>query len=162
MPYNTTDLRRKDRALTESDAGAMLAGSTHGVLCLQHPGGGGYGVPLNYVWDGADCLYMHCAGDGLKLRCLQANPQVSFVILGEATILPAQFSTEYESIVVQGTMEIVADTSEKRRALELLIRRLTPGEITRGMQYIDRALAATTVLRLRIREFCGKAHIISR
>ena len=27
-------------------------------------GGRGYGMPLNYVWDGADALYIHCAPDG--------------------------------------------------------------------------------------------------
>ena len=75
MHYETTNLRRKDRALHETDARLILHAGEYGVLSLQAPEGGGYGVPMNYVWDGADSLYLHCAGEGFKLCCLQAQPK---------------------------------------------------------------------------------------
>lgn len=144
--------------MSETDARRLLADSDHAVLCLQNPGGGGYGVPINYVWDEKDTIYMHSASDGHKLRCVRACPQASLVVTGAAQVLPPLFSTAYESVVAQGVVEIVEDAGEKRQALELLIRKLTPGEVERGLQYIDRALESTAVLRLRISRFCGKAH----
>lgn len=158
MLYNTTNLRRKDRCMAEADARQLLSTSTHGILCLQAPTGGGYGIPLNYAWNEADCIFMHCASEGFKMKCIETNPLASLVVTGSSRLLPAQFSTAYESVVVQGRVDIVTDAAEKRQALKLLIHRLTPGEAARGAEYIGRALAATTVLRLRIREFCGKAH----
>ncbi len=158
MHYETSNLRRKDRALNETDPRLLLQSGEYGVLSLQAPEGGGYGVPMNYVWDGADSLYLHCAGEGFKLCCLQAQPKAGFVIIGSHNILPEKFSTAYESVMLQGECSIVTDDEEKRTALQLLIRKLTPGEAVKGAAYIDRALATTTVLRLSINSFCGKAH----
>ena len=158
MHYETTNLRRKDRALPETDARLILHEEEYGVLSLQAPEGGGYGVPLNYAWNGADSLYLHCAGEGFKLSCLQAQPKASFVIIRNHSILPEKFSTAYESVILQGECSIVTAETEKRAALQLMIQKLTPGETARGAAYIDRALAATTVLRFSINSFCGKAH----
>lgn len=82
MKYNTSALRRQDRALPREAACELLQNSEYGTLCMQEIEGGGYGVPLNYVWDGGDCLYMHCAPVGHKLDCLDCSPKVTFVITG--------------------------------------------------------------------------------
>ena len=158
MHYETTNLRRKDRALPETDARLILHEGEYGVLSLQAPEGGGYGVPMNYVWNGADLLYLHCAGEGFKLCCPQTQPKASFVIIRSHNILPEKFSTAYESVILQGECGIVTEEEEKRAALQLMIQKLTPGEAVRGAAYIDRALADTTVLRFSINSFCGKAH----
>ena len=158
MRYDTSTLRRQDRALPEDAACQLLQESKSGVLCLQDTAGGGYGVPLNYVWDGAETLYMHCAGEGHKLDCLRQEPRVTFVISGSSRILPAKFSTAYESVLVHGRACIVEAENEKIRALQLLIQKLTPQEQARGDEYIARAIHATTVIRLSIERVCGKAH----
>lgn len=158
MIYEASELRRQDRAMRETEARQILAEEEYGVLSLQAPEGGGYGVPMNYVWDGADALYLHCAGEGFKLECLKTHPQAGFVIVRSHRILPEKFSTAYESVMLRGTCNTVKDEEEKRRALQLLIQKLTPGEVGRGDAYINRALAATTVLRLSIAAFCGKVH----
>lgn len=158
MLYNTDSMRRKERAMTETEARHLLSTCTHGTLCLQDTAGGGYGVPINYAWDGGNCLFLHGAPEGHKMQCLRENPRVSFIVTGNAGILAEQFSTAYESVIVQGIAEEVTDSAEKREALLLLIRTLTPHETDRGMQYIERAVNATTVLRIRITTYCGKAH----
>lgn len=158
MQYNTSSLRRQDRALPCEDALALLRTSEFGILCLQDTAGGGYGVPLNYAWDGADSLYMHSAPAGHKLDCLAREARATFIITGSTQLLPEQFSTAYESVQVQGEAEVVTDDAAKAKALELLIQKLTPQESARGAAYIERALHATTVVRLRIRTICGKAH----
>lgn len=158
MQYDTSSLRRQDRALPEQTACQLLSESESGTLCLQDTAGGGYGVPLNYAWDGAEALYMHCAGVGHKLDCLQQEPRVTFVVTGSSRIIPAKFTTAYESVLVHGRAHLVEAEDEKFRALQLLIQKLTPQEQLRGDEYIARAIHSTTVIRLSIERICGKAH----
>ena len=156
--YTTRSLRRQDRAMTEQDARLLLRGATHAVLCMENIEGGGYGIPINYAWDEEDSIYFHCAASGHKLSCLQNNPRVSLVVLKAPCVLGEQFSMAYESVIVQGNVDIVNSSEEKRKALALLIQRITPQHIERGEQYINRAVDVTTVLRLKISEFSGKSH----
>lgn len=158
MRYDTSTLRRQDRALPEEAACQLLQESKSGVLCLQDTVGGGYGIPLNYAWDGAEALYMHCAGEGHKLNCLRQEPRATFVVTGSNSILPDKFSTAYESVLVHGRAHIVEAEDEKLHALQLLIQKLTPQEQARGEEYIARAIHATTVIRFCIDRFSGKAH----
>ena len=72
MPYDNSAVRRQDRLLDEARARELLAGGRFGVLSLVD-GDGAYGIPVNYVWDGDDSLYVHCAPDGRKLRPLCAR-----------------------------------------------------------------------------------------
>lgn len=156
--YTTRPLRRQDRAMTEQDARLLLAEATCGVLCMENIDGGGYGIPINYAWDEEDSIYFHCASIGYKLRCIQNNPRVSLVVLKDPCVLGEQFSMAYESVIVQGNVDIVNEPEEKRKTLTLLIQSITPQYIERGEQYINRAIDATTVLRLKISEFSGKSH----
>ena len=77
MPYDNSAVRRQDRLLDEARARDLLAGGRFGVLSLVD-GDGAYGIPVNYVWDGDDSLYVHCAPDGRKLRCIDRRDRVSF------------------------------------------------------------------------------------
>ena len=144
--------------MTEQDARLLLRGATHAVLCMENIEGGGYGIPINYAWDEEDSIYFHCAATGHKLSCLQNNPLVSLVVMKAPSVLGEQFSMAYESVIVQGNVDIVNSSEEKRKALALLIQRITPQHIERGEQYINRAVDVTTVLRLKISEFSGKSH----
>ena len=158
MQYDTSHLRRQERALPREEAFQLLHTAEFGTLCLQDTEGGGYGVPLNYVWDGGERIYMHCAPSGHKLNCLAQEPRVTFVVTGRMRILPEEFSTAYESVLVHGHARQVLNESEKRQALQMLIEKLTPQEAARGAQYISRAIKATCVLCLSISTICGKAH----
>ena len=99
MPYDNSAVRRQDRLLDEARARELLAGGRFGVLSLVD-GDGAYGIPVNYVWDGDDSLYVHCAPDGRKLRCIDRRDRVSFCVVGATEVCPAQFTTAYESIVL--------------------------------------------------------------
>lgn len=61
MNYQNDSVRRQDRLLDQPEATELLRRGEYGILCMQRPEGGGYGVPLNYVWDEADAIYIHCA-----------------------------------------------------------------------------------------------------
>ena len=59
MNYQNDSIRRQDRLLDQPEATELLRRGEYGILCMQRPEGGGYGVPLNYVWDEADAIYIH-------------------------------------------------------------------------------------------------------
>lgn len=85
MIYDNSGVRRQDRLLTEAEARGLLAAGEYGVLSMCD-GGEAYGIPVSYVWDGAESLYIHCAPEGRKLRCLEAAPQVSFCVTGRTHV----------------------------------------------------------------------------
>ena len=90
MNYQNDSVRRQDRLLDQPEATELLRRGEYGILCMQRPEGGGYGVPLNYVWDEADAIYIHCAPEGRKLHCLRECDRVTFCIVGKTQVLPAR------------------------------------------------------------------------
>lgn len=60
MKYNNETVRRRDRLMDETRALELLRTSEYGVLSMVADGGG-YGIPINFVWDGKDSIYIHCA-----------------------------------------------------------------------------------------------------
>ena len=71
MEYNNSGVRRQDRLLQHDSACLLLRKGEYGVLSMVD-GGVPYAVPVSYVWDGQSSVYVHCAPEGRKLRCLSA------------------------------------------------------------------------------------------
>jgi nitroimidazol reductase NimA-like FMN-containing flavoprotein (pyridoxamine 5'-phosphate oxidase superfamily) len=115
----------------------------------------GYGVPLNYVFYG-NAFYFHCAKEGSKLDYLRNNPKVSFCVVGETKVLPSQFGTLYESVIVFGNTSVVEGT-EKLEALKQLIEKYSGEYIREGKEYIDKLYGKVNVIRLTAESICGKA-----
>ena len=62
MKFNNDEIRRQDRQLDEKRAFEILKEGEYGVLSMQEENGeGAYGVPLSYVWDRGNSIYIHCA-----------------------------------------------------------------------------------------------------
>lgn len=156
MKYDNEGVRRQDRLLDEARAMELLAGAEYGVMSMAGDDGRGYGVPLNYVWDGSSSLYIHCAPDGEKLRAVRANPDVSFCIVGRTNLLPERFTTEYESVVMRCRAVTGLDDGEKMRALRLLVEKLSPGHVELGMKYSQKSFHRVEIIRLDILTMSGK------
>lgn len=148
-------LRRTDRAISEAEAAALLARGEYGVLSTRGADGGPYGVPLSYCYvNGA--LYFHCAVTGRKLDHLAAEPRVSFCVVGHTELLPEQFATRYESVIVAGTaQEVFAE--EKQMALEALVAKYSAAFRDDGHKYIASHGDKTRVFRIDVAELSGKA-----
>jgi nitroimidazol reductase NimA-like FMN-containing flavoprotein (pyridoxamine 5'-phosphate oxidase superfamily) len=149
-------MRRKDRAISEQAAWEILKKADHGVLSLISPEGEPYGLPLNYcVIDGA--IYFHCAMAGRKLDCLSANPAVSFCAIGSAEIIPREFTTRYESVIVFGRAGEVTG-AEKTLALEGLIARFSGEFPDEGLAMIESMGDVTKVIKISIESLTGKSN----
>ncbi len=148
-------LRRTDRALPIEEARQLLALGEFGVLASADTSGQPYATPLSYVLLG-DSLYFHCAREGRKLDNLTANARVCFCVVGRTEVLPAEFATRYESVLVSGTAREVRG-AEKLAALRALAAKYSPDHPEDGERYIERHQAATRVIRIIIEAVSGKA-----
>jgi nitroimidazol reductase NimA-like FMN-containing flavoprotein (pyridoxamine 5'-phosphate oxidase superfamily) len=114
-----------------------------------------YLVPLNFGYrDG--CLYFHSSPQGKKLDILMVNPHVSFsaqdrVMLKEGPTA-CKYGMRYTSVIGSGTAEIVTESSEKEKGLDVILEHyhLEPTIYTQEM------LDDLVVIRLEIAEISYK------
>lgn len=148
------NVRRKDREMDVELATQLLAEGNYGVLSTVGADGQAYGVPLNYVFKN-NCLYFHCALEGHKLENIKANNKVSFCVVGRAKVLPDQFSTQYESVVVFGTASEVQG-SEKLDVLLSFVEKYSPEFIEEGKKTIAKFNDKTRAIKVAINHISGK------
>lgn len=160
MRYDNSKVRRQDRLLSLDAAGDLLRNGEFGVLSMRTDDGGAYGVPLNYVWDGDESIYIHCAPDGRKLNCISECDKVSFCVVGRTNVLSSQFTTEYESIVLSCNAATRLESEERMKALMLIVRKYSPGDVEVGAKYAEKSFHRTAVIRLDIKEWSGKTKAV--
>ena len=156
MKYNTEHIRRQDRVMEESRARELLTEAEYVVMSMTDANGLPYGIPVNMVFDSPDHAYIHCAPEGKKLRAVALHPDVSVCIVGHVNLLPSKFTTEYESVVLQGKAHIITDDTERRHAIELILHKYSPNDIERGWFYANKSLPRTAIIRIDFTEFSGK------
>jgi len=149
------DIRRKDRTMDNEKARQLLETGEYGFLAMCGKNSYGYGIPLNYVLEGNN-IYFHCAPDGFKLENIKKNNRVSFCVVGRTKVLPGQFSTAYESVLVFGRIIGGLPAEERRKALDLLVARYSPGFTDISKTYISKSFHRTNILRLDIEHLSGK------
>jgi nitroimidazol reductase NimA-like FMN-containing flavoprotein (pyridoxamine 5'-phosphate oxidase superfamily) len=149
-------MRRADKAITDAD-------ELHRILddaLVLHLGlvddGRPYVVPLNFGREG-DTLYLHCASEGRKLRCLRAQPEVCVEVerLIRVTNGPTAcgaWTSHYESVIGFGTATVV-DDEERRLGLQAIMAKYSG---RRDWEFAPQTLAKTTVVRVALSSLGGK------
>lgn len=160
MKYINDTVRRQDRLMTESRALELLKTSEYGILSMVDEKGNPYGIPVNYVWDGKNSIYIHCAPEGKKLRAISQNAQVSFCIVGNVNILPKNFTTEYESVLLYGEAHIGLTNEEKMQALGLLVDKLSSNYKELGDKYSRASFHRVEIIRVDFTTFTGKCKTV--
>ena len=149
------EMRRSDREISSEEAFRILQKAEYGVMSTVFEGRFPYGVPLNFcVID--NHIYFHSAGEGRKIDIITDNPQVSFCVVGETCLLPAQFGTKYESAIVFGTASEVFE-KEKWMALEGLLSKYSWNHYSEGLKYIQSHFEITRVFKISIETITGKS-----
>ncbi len=156
MIYDNSKVRRQDRLLDENTAVEILNTGEYGILSLSDENGHGYGVPLSYVWDGDNYIYIHCANEGRKLLCIDKNPNVSFCIVGKTNVISQNLTAEYESIILKCIAEKNLIPEVRMKALLLLVNKYAPGFEVSGKKNAESAFHITEVIRLQILKCSGK------
>ena len=153
------EMRRKKQALTPEECAQLLKTATSGVLALHGEDGYPYAVPISYVYDGAS-LYFHCAQEGHKLDAIRRDSKASFCVIAKDRVVPEEYTTYYQSVIVFGRMRILTDEAQKRAAAEKLALRYAPSDSAahRGA-VIDREWTALCMLEMQIEHITGKEAI---
>ena len=148
------ELRRKDKQITLEEAQTLLTVSEHGIMSTVDSEGQPYGVPLNYVYIN-EAIYFHCALSGHKIDNIENNSKVSFCVVGDIKILPADFSTNFVSAVVFG---VASEALEEERydALLALLEKYSPNFIEEGRTYIEKLDKLTKVIKIDLQHMSGK------
>ncbi len=158
MELNNEQVRRQDRLLEKERALEILEKGEYGVLSMQtEDGKGTYGIPLNYVWDKNKYIYIHCAPEGRKLKCIEACMNVSFCVVGRTHVVPERNTTGYESIVMKCTAHHHLDETERMSALSLFVSKYCPEHLEHGIESARKSFHRTEIIRLDILEISGKA-----
>jgi nitroimidazol reductase NimA-like FMN-containing flavoprotein (pyridoxamine 5'-phosphate oxidase superfamily) len=161
MIYSTAEIRRQDRLLPESKALELLRSGEYGVMSMCCDDSAAYGVPVNYVWDGRQAIYIHCAATGKKLKCIDRNNLVSFCVVGNTKVIPSRFATEYESIIIECRASVNLPADERMRALMLLVEKYSPGAGEKGKKYAEKYFHETEIIRLDVDKWSGKSCLFS-
>lgn len=136
-----------------------LAEGRYGVLSLVDASGFPYGVPLNYVYDETNrALYFHSKQQGRKMTAICRHSTAHFSIVLSETVVPHIFTTNYESIFLEGKVHEVTDDEERHRGLLLLCERFAPHELSRRDEVIQKEWSRVAVLRFDITSMSGKSN----
>lgn len=148
------EMRRKDRMMDHERAVEVLKAGEYGVLSMVTPDGYGYGVPINYAYEG-DVIYVHCATSGHKLDSIKANSKVSFCVVGKVDVLADQFTTNYESVIAFGGANVI-EGEEKTQALVAILKKYSSDFMEAGLKMMQEQLTRTVVIKVQIEHMTGK------
>ena len=114
-----------------------------------------YIVPMNYGHSD-NALYFHCALEGKKIELIKQNNKVCFEIEKSHQIISddvsCKWSTKYQSIIGFGEIEIIDDTDEKIKGLDIIMTQHGKSENS----YSKKAVEKVRVLKLQIDSLTGK------
>lgn len=151
------EMRRKRQQLTDEACVSILRKMTHGTLAVLGHDGYPYAVPLSYVYvDGK--IYFHSARTGHKVDAIAANGKVSFCVVEQDDVRPAEFTTYFRSVVVFGKARILSDEAEKRAALTWLAEKYSPGEAGLEAEF-EKGLNRLLMIEIDITHMTGKEAI---
>ena len=152
-----TEMRRKDKQISDEDAWKAVEESPFGVLAMSAEDGTPYAVPVNVVRSG-DAVYFHGAMAGRKTNCLRENPKVCLTCVSHAQAVQERYTMQYTSAVIFGTVAEVTEPEEKTAALRLLCQRHTPDNHPEAIEKkAAGGVKSTAVWKLTVQAICGKS-----
>ena len=156
METRMREMRRKDKQLPPEEAWRILRKAEYAVMSMVDSAGNPYAIPISYAVKD-ESLYMHCAIEGTKLDLINNHAAVCVTAVGSTKLVPQRFTTEYESAVAFGMATIVTEEAEKLSGLMAIAAKYSPDFQGEAVEYINRALHKTVVIRVIIESIYAKA-----
>ena len=149
-------MRKANRQRNSDWASEVFDKAPYITVSMMRPDGTPYGLPLSLVRKDDSTFYFHCADEGEKIDCLNANPTVSLSAVSKCTPRYEEennnFTEYFHSAVAIGKAENVTDEAEKIEALRLLCERFLPKQMEHFDEAVNRSLGRTTVIRITLLE----------
>jgi uncharacterized protein len=155
-------VRRKEREITDKEEMKQVLKSTKYVtvaLCMDNEP---YLVALSHGYDQTqNCLYFHCAPEGKKIIYAQANPEV----WGQAVLdfgVTDECDYDYTSVHFQGKFSLITNCTEKKHAMETLVRQVALHPESKLAKIKPEKLDKTTMGKIIISYMSGKKHRVPK
>lgn len=149
------EMRRIKKLMTQEDTAQILKKAEYGTLASMGKDGYPYSVPFNFTYI-KDCIYFHSAHNGHKIENIKNNAKVSFSAVNYVRLIPQNFDTEYDSVVIFGSAVEVTDDEEKQQALLELIKKYSKDYLETGMVHINKNMNSVAVYKIKIDHMTGK------
>lgn len=149
------EMRRMKQELSKDEVIEVLDSCHTGVLAVTGDNGYPYAVPISFVYVNGRLLF-HCAIVGHKLDAIQRDDRVSFCVVDRDEVIPEKFATVYRSVVVFGRAHILKDDMDRRKALEAINAKYSPGLEEQGKEEIERNWNRVSIIALDIEHMTGK------
>ncbi len=153
-------MRRADREICDAARLEAILQKSQ-TVCIAFGGGAPYVIPMSYGYaleEGRLTLYMHGAGEGEKIRRIQADPRAAFTLYADNAVYGGEaacrYSTSFDSVCGSGMIRVLAG-AEKWRGLQAIMAHYAPGK---AFAFDERRVQATCVLALEAESFTGKHH----
>ena len=128
-----------------------------GTLTLYEDDGYPYVVPISYVYaDGK--IYFHTAVKGHKVDAILRNAKVSFCVVEQDDVRPAEFTTYFRSVIAFGKARILEGEDEKLFALRLLADKYSQGEESMEAE-IAKSFSHLLMVEIAVEHLTGKESI---
>lgn len=158
-------MRRKERQVSQEEAIQIIEKCDSCALGLVD-GDKPYIIPMNFGHEynnGELVLYFHCAKEGTKLDIIEKNNKACFEMDCSHELVKAElvchYGMNYESVVGNGTIEVVEDQAEKIHALKCFMKQY---EKEMDFEFEEKHANAVKILKLSVEEFTGKKLKINR
>ncbi|MXQ72531.1 5-nitroimidazole antibiotic resistance protein [Clostridiaceae bacterium DONG20-135] len=149
-----------NRKLSEEQAQDILRNCHYGVLSTVDEHGNPYGVGINcFYMEKEHALYFHTKKIGKKMNNIKNHPIVSvFITDGMEKIVQERFTTHYQSIIVEGSAELIDNIDEIEAKLRILCQRLCPDAVERREEVIAKFLPVVGICKISIKNITAKAN----
>lgn len=151
-------MRRKDREITDKVLiDEIILRSSVARLGFVD-GKKSYIVPLNFGYDGK-YLYFHSAKEGRKVDLIKKTHYASFELDNGGSLKCSEnacdYSFYYESVIGDGTIEVLETHDDKLNAMLLIMKHYTDNE---SWHIPEEALNGIFCFRLKIGTMSAKRH----
>lgn len=151
------EMRRRGQQLSREECEQILTEATSGVLGVIGDGGYPYTVPVSHVYHDGKIVF-HCAKTGHKIDAIRANGKVSFCVIAQDEVMPAERTTAYISVIAFGRARIVDDEEGMRRIAGLVGDKFSHDYPEDCQKEIDEVIAAGAMycVEIEIDHMTGK------
>ena len=153
-----TGMRRRDKEITDVNETKDILKRAKYVTLAMSSNNEPYLATLSHGYDEQkNCIYFHCAPDGKKIDILKTNNKVWGQALLDQGYVQGSCDHLYATAQFSGRVTFISNVTEKRRALEVMIRALdgNPQEII-DKQLLPQSIQKVIIGRIDIDLLSGK------
>jgi hypothetical protein len=149
------EMLKKKQLLSKEDTIQIMMEGSNGILSCFGDDEYPYGVPINYVYFD-DKIYFHSAKVGHKVDSIHKHPKVSFSVVGEDTIVSAEYTSYFRSAIAFGKARIV-EGEEHKKGFRALVEKYSGDQPEESKQYEMDNCDGAFIMAIDIDYMTGKA-----